>query len=232
MYLPGYTYHLVQRGNNRQACFFEEENYRVYLRYMCEALLLYSNSLHAYCLMTNHVHLLLTPEHKDGISNLMKVVCSRYAQYINKKYSRTGTLWSGRHKSSAIDTENYLLKCYRYIELNPVAAKIVIQPEDYTWTSHHHNAWSGNDPLITDHESYRSLGKNQEQRCSSYRGLFRGTLSTVDYKAIRKATHYCMPLGSAEFIDQIERRIGRPLGFAKRGRPYSELVKNKSLRPL
>jgi putative transposase len=226
MYLPGYAYHLVQRGNNREACFFEEENYRVYLRYLGEGLLRYRARLHAYCLMTNHVHFLLTPEQKGGISTLMQVVCSRYAQYINKKYSRTGTLWSGRHKASAIDTENYLLKCYRYIELNPVTARIVNTPEDYAWTSHHHNAWSVRDPLISTHELYRALGQNREQRCSSYRGLFRSPLSGVDYDAIRKAAHFSMPLGSNKFIDEIERKIGRPVGFAQRGRPYSKLVKN------
>jgi len=92
MYVHGYTYHLVQRGNNREACFFEKENYRIYLRYMGEVLPRYGNSLHSYYLMTNHVHLLITPEYENSISKLMKVVCSRYGQYVNKKYSRTDTL--------------------------------------------------------------------------------------------------------------------------------------------
>ena len=232
MYIPGYTYHIVQRGNNRQACFFEEQNYRVYIRYMREVLPRYGNSLHAYCLMTNHVHLLITPNCEEGISNLMKVVCSRYAQYINKKYARTGTLWEGRHKASAIDTESYLLKCYRYIELNPVAAHIVNQPEEYAWTSNHGNAWGDPDPLVSAHESYLALGQNQQLRCSNYRKLFNEDLSTEDCQAIGRAAHCSMPLGSAEFIEQIERRAGRTIGFAHRGRPCAKLLKNKSLRPL
>ena len=232
MYLPGYAYHIVQRGNNRSACFFEAENYRVYKRYMGEVLPRYGNCLHAYCLMTNHVHLLITPEHEDSISNLMKVVNSRYAQYINKKYERTGTLWEGRHKASAVDTESYLLKCYRYIELNPVAAYMVDRPEEYAWTSHHCNAWGEQDPLIAEHESYLALGRNLEQRYSTYRDYFSEALSSEDLNAISKAAHYSMPLGPESFVEQVERLIGRRIGFARRGRPHDTLIKNKSLRPL
>ena len=232
MYLPGYAYHIVQRGNNRAACFFEEENYRVYLRYLAEVLPRYGYSLHAYCLMPNHVHLLISPDHKESISNLMKVVCSRYGQYINKKYERTGSLWEGRHKASAVDSDSYLLKCYRYIELNPVAARIVDSPKQYAWTSYHRNAWGESDPLVTMHESYRQLGQNQELRNSRYRALFHKTLSHEDRAAIRRATHFSMPLGSDEFVEQIEKQAGRTIGYAQRGRPYGKLVKNKSLRPL
>ncbi len=232
MYLPGYAYHIVQRGNNRAACFFEEENFRVYLRYLAEVLPRYGNNLHAYCLMTNHVHLLITPEHKESISCLMKVVCSRYGQYINKKYGRTGSLWEGRHKASAIDSETYLLKCYRYIELNPLTARIVDSPDQYAWTSYHSNAWGDPDPLVTMHESFRQLGQNPEQRRSRYRGLFSEALSCDDRAAIHRATHFSMPWGSDEFVDQIEKQTGRSIGYAQRGRPYGKLVKNKSHRPL
>ena len=231
MYVPGYTYHIVQRGNNRAACFYEEENYRVYIRYMCEVLPRYGNFLHAYCLMSNHVHLLITPEFEDSISNFMKVVCSRYAQYMNRKYARTGTLWEGRHKSSAIDSESYLLKCYRYIELNPVAAQIVDRPEDYAWTSHHSNAWGEQDPLVSPHESYQALGRDLVLRCASYRHLFDEALSTEDCCAIHGAAHSSLPLGSKKFVRDIERLSGRALGYAHRGRPCAKLVKNKSLRP-
>ena len=220
MYIPGYAYHLVQRGNNRKACFFEEENYRVYLGYMSEVMPRYGISLHAYCLMTNHIHLLITPEHEDSISNLMKVVCSRYGQYINKKYSRTGTLWEGRHKSSAIDAESYLLKCYRYIELNPVAAKMVKRPDEYKWTSYHYHAWGDQNPLISANEFYMDLGQNKKQRCSKYRELFKEALSLEDIHAIRQMAHYSMPLGPDAFIEQIERKTGRRIGFARRGRPF------------
>ena len=141
MYLPGLLYHIVQRGNNREACFFDPDDYQRYLEFLVESLHRYDVSLHAYVLMTNHIHLLMTPKNKEGISRVMKVVGSRYAQYMNKKYNRTGTLWEGRHKPSVIDSQTYLFTCYRYIELNPVAAGMVARPEEYQWSSYGVNAW-------------------------------------------------------------------------------------------
>ncbi len=232
MYIPGYAYHIVQRGNNRQACFFEEESYHVYKRYMHEVMPRYKIRLHAYCLMTNHVHLLLSSEVGGSVSDFMKVLCSRYAQYINKKHERTGTLWEGRHKSSAIDTEGYLLKCYRYIELNPVAALIVERPEEYAWTSNQCNAWGENDPLVTRHATYKALGRSQNQRCARYRALFDEALAFGDRQAIRNAVQACLPLGCERFLEKIEQHLGRNIGYAHRGRPCAKLVKNKSLRPL
>ena len=135
MYLPDLPYHIVQRGNNREACFIEPENYHYYLELWKEISSRYGTTVHAYCLMTNHVHILATPQEKTSISNTMKVVGSRYAQYINKKYKRTGTLWEGRHRSSLIQTEKYFLTCCRYIELNPVTANMVKRPEEYKWSS-------------------------------------------------------------------------------------------------
>ena len=121
-YLPGLPYHIVQRGNNRDACFIEPDNYRFYLELLNECSKRYGTSIHAYCLMTNHIHLLATPSHNKSISDTMKVVGSRYAQYINKRYKRTGTLWEGRHKASLVQQDKYFFTCSRYIELNPVAA--------------------------------------------------------------------------------------------------------------
>lgn len=131
MYLPGLPYHLVQRGNNRKACFFDSADREHYLDLLSQTSQLYGVAIHAYVLMTNRIHLLLTPEQSESISRLTRVVGSRYAQYVNKKYSRTGTLWEGRHKSSPVDTQTYLLKCYRYIELNPVRARMVDKPDEY-----------------------------------------------------------------------------------------------------
>lgn len=219
MYLPGYAYHIVQRGNNREACFFEEENYCVYLNLMREVLLRYGNRLHAYCLMTNHVHLLITPTNAEGISNLMRVVGSRYAIYVNRRYSRSGTLWEGRHKASAVDTNGYLLKCYRYIELNPVSANMVSSPDEYAWSSYTANARGIWNPSITPHPVYQSLGAEPGQTLHNYRELFREELSLKDIHALQKALHYSMPVGSKYFIKQIERKLGKPLGQAARGRP-------------
>ena len=125
MYLSGLPYHIVQRGNNREACFIEPETYQYYLELLKEVSLRYDMAVHSYYLMTNHIHLLATAGDKTSISNTMKVVGSRYAQYINKKYNRTGTLWEGRHKSSLVQSDKYFLICSRYIELNPVAANMV-----------------------------------------------------------------------------------------------------------
>ena len=140
-YLPGYPYHIVQRGNNREVCFIEPENYQYYLLLWQELAKRYGVSVHAYCLMINHIHFLVTPWRESAISNTMKVVGSRYAQYINLLYKRTGTLWEGRHRSSLVQSERYLLTCYRYIELNPVRARMVDHPEEYRWSSYGVNAW-------------------------------------------------------------------------------------------
>ncbi len=140
MYLPGVPCHVIQRGNNQQACFFTEQGYHFYLECLTDACHRYGVSVAAYVLMTNHVHLLMTPEEKDGISRVMQSLGRRYVQYVNKACRRSGTLWEGRHKASLIDAEDYLLRCYRYIEFNPVAAGMVEHPADYPWSSYRHNA--------------------------------------------------------------------------------------------
>jgi putative transposase len=207
MYIPGYSYHVVQRGNNREACFFDAENYLLYLDLLSESLARYEAHLHAYVLMTNHVHLLMTPYAADSISRIMKVLASRYAFFLNKSYRRTGTVWEGRHKSSIVQTEGYLLKCYRYIELNPVAATMVESPEQYRWSSYSVNAWGDRCDWITPHSAYLALGSNLS-RLRNYRQLFEHRLDDNDLLAIRKATHYCQPLGNDKFRLQIEEKAG------------------------
>ena len=218
MYLPDLPYHIVQRGNNREACFIESENYQYYLELWKEISSRYGVSVHAYCLMTNHIHVLATPSEKTSISNTMKVVGSRYAQYINKKYKRTGTLWEGRHRSSLVQTEKYFLTCSRYIELNPVAANMVKSPEEYKWSSYGSNAW-GDKSWLIPHEEYKRLGVTQEKRCYNYRMLFNTHLDEVDVSLIRKATHYCQPVGDDRFKGMIEKKYGIKMGLTRRGRP-------------
>lgn len=218
MYLPGQPYHIVQRGNNREACFIELENYQFYLELMCEVSERYGMSLHAYCLMTNHIHLLATPTKKTSISDTMKVVGSRYAQYINKKYKRTGTLWEGRHKSSLVQSDKYFLICSRYIELNPVVANMVSRPEEYAWSSYHCNAW-GDTGWLKPHIEYKHLGNTQTSRCKAYRLLFEHCVNSDDIEGIREAIHYCQPVGDDHFKRQIENKYNIKLGQAKRGRP-------------
>lgn len=223
MYLPGLPYHITQRGNNREACFIEPENYQYYLELWQEIGKRYGVAIHAYCLMTNHIHFLVTPETPTAISNTMKVVGSRYARYINQCYKRTGTLWEGRHYSSLIQSEKYLLTCYRYIEQNPVRAGMVAHPEEYRWSSHGVNAW-GDVSWIKPHTEYLRLGWDIESRCHAYRELFNYQLSEADLHHIRKAAHYSQPIGDDRFRQQIEEKYGIKLGQAKRGRPKKMAV--------
>lgn len=222
MYLPNQTYHITQRGNNRQSCFFEPDDYQYYLELWKNVSVRYGVSVHAYCLMTNHVHLLATPEFKTSISDTMRVVGSRYAQFINKKYQRTGSLWEGRHKSSIVQTERYLLTCYRYIELNPVRAKMVDGPEKYQWSSYMNNAW-GSDSWIVPHDIYNALGMNIELCCYHYRELFKENLATNEINHIRQAMHFCQPLGSYQFKSELMSKYGVKTGYNKRGRPRKKI---------
>ena len=136
IHLDGVPLHIVQRGHNRQPCFFGEEDYQAYLYWLGEALKKEQCALHAYALMTNHVHLLVTPDRTESIPRLIIALGRRYVQYINTTYRRTGTLWDSRYKSSLIQAETYLLSCQRYIELNPVRAAMVDDPAHYRWTSY------------------------------------------------------------------------------------------------
>jgi putative transposase len=220
-YIPHLPYHVVQRGNNREPCFIEPENYQFYLELWKTLSIRYGVAIHAYCLMTNHIHFLVTPENEASISNTMKVVGSRYAQYINLKYKRTGTLWEGRHRSSMVQTERYLLTCMRYIELNPVRAGMVKRPEEYKWSSYGVNAW-GDKSNISPHYEYLQLGKTDEERCEVYRDLFKHQLSEEDLHTIRKAAHYCQPIGDDRFKEFIEQKYNIKLGQGKRGRPKKD----------
>ena len=221
MYIPGFPNHIVQRGNNREPCFIEPENYLFYLELWKKLSKLYGVSVHAYCLMTNHIHFLVTPEDEDAISKTMKSVGSRYAQYINFKYKRTGTLWEGRHRSSLVQTEKYLLRCYRYIELNPVRADMVKRPEEYKWSSYGVNAWGDNSWLVP-HDEYLILGKTMDERCFTYRDLFKVELSEENLHLFRKSAHYNQPISDDRFRVQIENKYGIQFGQTKRGRPRKQ----------
>ena len=219
MYLPGIPVHVVQRGNNRAACFFSDDDYLYYKEVLAEGLRRYSASLHAYCLMTNHVHLLITPAYEDSISRVIQHVGRQYVQFVNKRHNRSGTLWEGRHKGSLIDAEPYLLTCYRYIELNPVAASMVKSPDEYRWSSYHANGHGKPDALLSEHPVYLALSANAKQRRQHYRALFRSRINAGDIRAIRKACYANQVLGDSRFRSEMERLLGRKLGYQKRGRP-------------
>lgn len=221
-YLPGQPLHLIQRGNNRDPIFASDADYRFYLRCLQEAAEAQSLTVHAYVLMTNHVHLLVTPAADDSLSKTMQSIGRRYVQYFNFVYGRTGTLWEGRYKSTLIDSERYLLTCMRYIEMNPVRADMVAHPSDYLWSSYHANALGKADALIAPHVLYQSLGCSDEARLSAYRQLFRAQLSKADIDAIRDATNKGWALGDGHFSAKIEALTERRAAPLPRGRPKRE----------
>lgn len=220
--VPGVPVHVVQRGNNRQAIFFEPSDYAAYLSWLHEALSRYDCKLHAYVLMTNHVHLLITPESRDSISRAMQYVGRHFVPYINVRYGRTGTLWEGRYKASLVQEERYLLVCMRYIEMNPVRAGMVKSPTHYRWSSYRANAQGQTDRLVTPHERYRGLGRSLEDRQTVYRDLFRNMLEPGELKDLRTAWLTGTPLGNDRFRADIERTLRIKVGQAHRGRPKKQ----------
>ena len=211
--------HVVQRGNNRAACFFAEEDYRFYLHWLDKGAQRYGCDIHAYVLMTNHVRLLLRPHGAESVSALMQSLGRRYVQYVNRTYRRSGTLWEGRFKASLVQAEDYLLQCYRYVELNPVRAGMVRDPAEYRWSSYRHHALGESNGMIRDHELFLALGEDAAERRQAYRALFRAQLDDEAIADIRKATNQGLVLGNERFRAEIERALGKRLGPRPRGRP-------------
>jgi putative transposase len=207
--LPGIPWHIIQRGNNRAVCFHAEEDYRRYLDELAELSKRFGCEIHAYVLMTNHVHLLLTPEQADAPALMMKHLGQRYVQYINRTYRRSGTLWEGRFRSCLTQSEEYVLACHRYIELNPVRAGMVRHPRDYRWTSWHANGDGKADRLITPHAEYLRLDRDETARRTTYRELFRAHMEPETVDQIRQATNGNFALGNERFQKQIEAALGR-----------------------
>lgn len=217
--LPNVPVHLIQRGNNRQACFFADEDYRFYLDCLAENAEKAGCRIHAYVLMTNHVHLLVSAEQAQAPGALMKALGQRYVQHVNRKYERSGTLWEGRYRSCPTQEETYLLVCHRYIELNPVRAKMVEHPADYRWSSYRANAFGKEDPVIRPHPLYDALGQDATGRQEAYRELFRDGLETATADRIRRATNGNFALGSARFADDLAAALGRRVMPGRPGRP-------------
>ena len=223
IHLDNVPLHIVQRGHNREPCFHAEEDYAAYLHWLGEALKETHCHLHAYALMTNHVHLLLTPEKATAIPDLLISLGRRYVQYINTTYRRTGTLWDSRYKSSLIQAETYLLDCMRYIELNPVRATMVDDPAHYCWSSYRTNALGKAEARIAPHPLYLALGDTDAIRQSAYRALFRAHLDKTALDDIRLALNQNQPLGNSRFYARIERMLGERRQAKPRGRPKVEI---------
>lgn len=208
---------MVQRGNNKQVSFFNDKDYAVYL----DKLKLYSEkfsvAVHSYVLMTNHVHLLMTPETEQGVSQLMQSLGRYYVRYINQTYDRTGTLWEGRYKSTLIDGDNYFLIVSRYIELNPVRAGMVAHPAEYPWSSYQYNALGRPTELITPHYLYQGLAKTEKTRQKRYVALFDKIIPDYTLEEIRDSINRAWVLGDGRFKRQIERQTGRRASPLARG---------------
>lgn len=211
--------HVVQRGNDRQPCFLDESDYHFYrteLRLMaaregCE--------VHAYALMTNHVHLLVTPREKGAVSRTMQSLGRRYVRYFNDRLLRTGTLWEGRYKTSLVGDGVYLMNCHRYIELNPVRARMVHDPANYPWSSHATLALGTQDPLVSPHPYYLALSDSPAVRQRMYRELVLSGLDQSEVEVIRSNLHRQHAYGTASFRREVEARSGVAVAPQRVGRP-------------
>ena len=209
----------MQRGHNRQPCFFCEADYQRYLHWLEEALAQARCELHAYVLMTNHVHLLVTPQEAQRVPGVLISLGRRYVQHVNRVYRRTGTLWDSRYKSSLVQSGRHLLACQRYIELNPVRAGMVADPADYPWTSYRHHGLGEVNDRLTPHPDYLGLGIEPSDRQAAYRALFDGHLDRAAIDHIRLALNQGQPTGGSQFHAAIEATLGRRCEARPRGRP-------------
>ena len=217
--LPGVPWHIIQRGNNRTACFYSDDDYHLYLDTLKNQAEKYECKVHAYVLMTNHVHLLITPEKKDSAALLMKHFGQRYVQYINRTYERSGTLWEGRFRSCITQSADYVLACYRYIELNPVRANMVNHPRLYPWSSYCVNAEAKPADIITPHDEYLALAENEQSRRQAYRDLFKSHMCPNIINDIRASTNGNFVLGCERYKEEVSIMLKRRVVPAKAGRP-------------
>ena len=223
LFIPHAPLHIVQRGHDRKPVFAQSEDYRFYLDNLFAAKQDFSIQVLSYCLMTNHIHLVVVPgDDTAAISKLMRVLAGRQTRHVNKLERRSGTLWEGRFKASLIDTERYLLACCRYVDLNPVRAMMVAAPEEYKWSSFRGRADFSHDPILDRHPVFEALGEFPEQRARAYyRFVTRGT-SDDELSIIRQALQRNQLTGDARFKIEIEARIGRRLSARAQGRPKKE----------
>lgn len=217
--IPNQPHHVIQRGNNRQPIFLDEEDYFNFLKWMREAARLFKVAIHAFVLMPNHIHLLASPGDASGLAKMMQWIGRYYVPYFNHKHQRIGTLWQGRYKATVIDSERYFMACCRYIELNPVRAHLVQVPDEYKWSSFSHHAGIAVDPYLTDHPLYWTLGNTPFDRQAAYKQLMEQALTSREAMEITEATQKGWALGSEQFKQGLERQTNRRVRPVKRGRP-------------
>lgn len=214
----GYTQHIIQRGNNRQLIFVDDDDRRFYLRSLMEALDFCPIAIHAYVLMSNHVHVLATPQADEAASRMMQHIGRLYVRYFNRRHGRTGTLWEGRYRSTVIDSDSYFMACALYIENNPVRAQLATTAEHYSWSSARHHLGLEANPLVTDHPLYWALGNTPFEREAAYRTLLADGPSLPQADAIRQATQKGWALGSIDFANALAKETGRRTTALPRGR--------------
>lgn len=219
--LPGYPHHVIQRGNNRQVIFATTTDYRVLLDLLLDNAKKFEVAVHAYVLMSNHFHLLATPQTTDGLPKMMQAVGRSYVRYFNHSQKRTGTLWEGRYKSTLIQADRYLLACMAYIDLNPVRAHLVGQPHDYPWTSHLHYLGVRADRLITPHALYWDLGNTPFAREAAYAELVQSGINAVQQVELTEAALSGWALGEPNFVADLQKRTERRVSKTTAGRPLS-----------
>lgn len=219
--LPGHPHHVIQRGNNRQSIFASTDDYQTMLDLLDENARKFSVAIHAYVLMGNHFHLLVTPDTADGLPQMMQAVGRRYVRYFNDRQKRTGTLWEGRYKSTLIQTERYLLACMAYIDLNPVRANMVSQAKDYPWSSHAHYVGMQTDKLLTPHALVWALGNTPFAREAAYAELVQAGVSAGQQKALTDSALRGWALGGPEFVENLQKKTTRRVSKGTAGRPVS-----------
>jgi putative transposase len=217
--VPGYPYHVIQRGNNRQAIFHSDDDRERMRALLAENAALFAVDIHAYVLMDNHFHLLVTPQTLDGLPRMMQAVGRRYVRYFNDTHDRSGTLWEGRYKSALVQSERYLLACMVYMDLNPVRAGVVSRPQEHAWSSHVHYIGLRNDLLVTPHALIWELGNTPFARESRYRELVQAGVSDVQRKALAQSVTSGWVLGDAEFVARLQGAMPRRLSRLAPGRP-------------
>ena len=218
-FLAGQPQHIIQRGNNRQPIFVTHQDAACFLKWLHEAAVRHGVAIHAYVLMPNHVHLLATPDHAASLPRAMQTLGRRYVRYFNARRQRSGTLWDGRYRAAAIDTDAYFFKCSRYIELNPVRAQLADEPGGYPWSSYRANALGAADVLVQPHALYMTLGDTAKTRCTAYRKMFGDGLGEATLEALRTATNGGWALGDETFQARITAATGRRVQPKPRGRP-------------
>ena len=221
VFLPGHPVHVIQRGNNRGQVFFGSGDAALYLDWLREGAAAHGVAVHAYVLMTNHIHLLASPETPNALPRTMRHVNWRYSCHANRSQSRTGSLWEGRYRACLIEAEDYFFACSRYIEMNPVRAGLAATPGAYRWSSYRANAEGKPDPVITPHPLYTDLAATPPARAEAYRGLFADSVAQNTLDAIRTAVNGGWPLGRESFATLVSRHAGQSMSQRKRGRPWT-----------